>query len=79
MLTIYLTLMICTALPVIALESGMGLESLVWLVFGLIILKAMLLVDHFMEMRKAPKGWRLAAQTWAPLVVTVIAGFHRWG
>ncbi|KAA1175931.1 cytochrome C oxidase subunit IV family protein [Marinobacter salinexigens] len=79
MLTIYLTLIICTSLPVIAMQTGMGPEFLVWLVFGLIIVKAMLLVDHFMEMRKAPTGWRLAAQGWAPVVVTVIAGFHIWG
>lgn len=76
MLTIYLTLMICTALPVIALQTGLGPEFLAWLVFALIVVKAMLLVDHFMEMRKAPRGWRLATQAWAPVVVAVIAGFH---
>ncbi|PHQ15791.1 cytochrome C oxidase subunit IV family protein [Marinobacter profundi] len=76
MLTIYLALMICTALPVLALQTGLGAEFLAWLVFGLILVKAMLLVDHFMEMRHAPKGWRFAAQAWAPVVVAVIAGFH---
>ena len=76
MLGIYLALMLFTALPVVALQTGLGPEFLAWLVFGLIILKAMLLVDHFMEMRHAPKGWRWAAQAWAPVVVAVIAGFH---
>ncbi|KEF31772.1 hypothetical protein D777_01458 [Marinobacter nitratireducens] len=79
MLTIYLTLMICTALPVVALQTGMGADFLAWLVFGLVVMKAMLLVDHFMEMRKAPRGWRLAAQAWAPVVVAVISGFRTWG
>lgn len=79
MLAIYLTLMLCTALPLLALQTGIGPNGLAWLVFGLVIVKAMLLVDHFMEMRQAPKGWRLAAQAWAPVVVAVIAGFHAAG
>ncbi|MDO6443035.1 cytochrome C oxidase subunit IV family protein [Marinobacter sp. 2_MG-2023] len=76
MLTIYFALMICTALPVIALEVGIGPEFLAWLVFVLVVVKAVLLVDHFMEMKHAPRGWRLAAQLWAPVVVFAVAGFH---
>lgn len=76
MLTVYFALMICTALPVIALKAGIGPEFLAWLVFGLVIVKAMLLVDHFMEMKHAPRGWRLIAQSWAPVVIVAVAGFH---
>lgn len=76
MLTVYFALMICTALPVIALKPGIGPEFLAWLVFGLVIVKALLLVDHFMEMKNAPRGWRLAAQLWTPAVIIAVAGFH---
>ena len=76
MLAVYFVLMICTALPVIALKAGIGPEFLAWLVFGMVIVKALLLVDHFMEMKNAPRGWRLAAQMWAPVVIVAVAGFH---
>ncbi|MBK1850514.1 cytochrome C oxidase subunit IV family protein [Marinobacter sp. 1-4A] len=76
MLTVYFALMICTALPVIALKAGIGPEFLAWLVFGMVIVKALLLVDHFMEMKHAPRAWRLAAQLWAPVVIVTVAGFH---
>lgn len=76
MMTVYLALMICTALPVIALKSGIDPGLLVWLVFCLVIVKAMLLVDHFMEMRFAPRLWRIAAQAWAPVVVIVLVVFY---
>ncbi|GGE54475.1 hypothetical protein GCM10011533_03730 [Streptosporangium jomthongense] len=76
MLTVYFALMICTALPVIALKAGIGPEFLAWLVFGMVIVKALLLVDHFMEMKHAPRAWRLLAQLWAPIVIVVVAGFH---
>jgi heme/copper-type cytochrome/quinol oxidase subunit 4 len=76
MLTVYFALMICTALPVIALKSGIGPEFLAWLVFGMVIVKALLLVDHFMEMNRAPRVWRLLAQMWAPVVIVAVAGFH---
>ncbi|PFG11329.1 MULTISPECIES: cytochrome C oxidase subunit IV family protein [unclassified Marinobacter] len=76
MLTVYFALMICTALPVIALKAGIGPEFLAWLVFGMVIVKSLLLVDHFMEMKNAPRGWRLAAQLWAPVVIVAVAGFH---
>lgn len=70
---VYLALMICTALPVLALQAGMGTELLTWLALGLIVVKSVLLTDYFMEMRRAPRAWRLAAQAWAPVVITVIA------
>ncbi|MGO1503289.1 MAG: cytochrome C oxidase subunit IV family protein [Marinobacter sp.] len=76
MLTVYFALMICTALPVIALKAGIGPEFLAWLVFGMVIVKSLLLVDHFMEMKNAPRGWRLAAHAWAPIVIVLVAGFH---
>lgn len=76
MLAVYFVLMICTALPVVALQAGVAPAFLAWLVFGMVIVKALLLVDHFMEMKNAPRGWRLAAQLWAPIVVVAIAGFH---
>ncbi|RBW48718.1 cytochrome C oxidase subunit IV family protein [Marinobacter sp. F3R11] len=76
MLAVYLALMICTALPVIALQAGIGPGFLAWLVFGMVIVKAMLLVDYFMEMKHAPRGWRLAAQMWAPVIVIALAGFN---
>lgn len=76
MLTVYFALMICTALPVIALQAGIDAGFLAWLVFAMVLVKALLLVDHFMEMRKAPRGWRLLAQGWAPVVILVVAGFH---
>lgn len=76
MLAVYIALMLCTMTPVIALQAGADASVLVWLVFALVIVKAVLLVDHFMEMRTAPSGWRLAAQAWAPVVVGAIAGFH---
>jgi hypothetical protein len=42
----------------------------------MVIVKALLLVDHFMEMKHAPRAWRLAAQLWAPVVIVTVAGFH---
>jgi heme/copper-type cytochrome/quinol oxidase subunit 4 len=75
MLTVYLTLLFCTALPVIALQTGLDTDWLMWVVFGLVIVKALLLVDHFMEMKHAPAGWRIAAQGWAPVVIVVVAAF----
>lgn len=76
MLAVYIALMVCTMTPVIAMQAGADASVLVWLVFALVIVKAVLLVDHFMEMRHAPVGWRFAAQAWAPVVVAAIAGFH---
>ncbi len=76
MLAVYIILMICTMTPVIAMQLGADPGILVWLVFALVIVKAMLLVDHFMEMKHAPFGWRLASQGWAVVVVTVLAGIH---
>ncbi|HEY9120452.1 MAG TPA: cytochrome C oxidase subunit IV family protein [Marinobacter sp.] len=79
MLAVYIALMVCTMTPVIAMQAGADASVLVWLVFALIIVKAVLLVDHFMEMRHAPVGWRLAAQGWAVLVITALAatrGIH---
>lgn len=73
---VYFALIICTALPVIALKVGIGPEFLAWLVFGMVIVKSTLLVDHFMEMKNAPRGWRMIAQFWAPVVIMVVAGFH---
>lgn len=70
---IYLALMICTALPVFALQAGMGPEFLTWLALWLIVIKAVLLIDHFMEMRTAPGAWRFPAQAWAPVVIAVVA------
>ena len=61
MLVVYIALMICTMTPVLALQAGADMSVLVWLVFGLVIVKAVLLVDHFMEMKHAPWGWRMAA------------------
>ena len=75
MLTVYLTLLFCTALPVIGLQTGLDSQWLMWLVFGLVVVKALLLVDHFMEMKHAPTGWRIAAQGWAPVVIVVVAAF----
>lgn len=71
-----LVLMICTLLPVLAGQTGMDTDTLVRMAFGLIIVKSVLLVDEFMEMKAAPLPWRLAAQAWAPLIVTVMATVH---
>ncbi len=79
MAKVYLALMICTALPVVALQAGMAEELLVWLALGLILVKSILLIDQFMEMHRAPGAWRLAAQAWAPVVITVIAVLHGAG
>ncbi len=79
MLAVYIILMICTMTPVIAMQLGADPGILVWLVFALVIVKAMLLVDHFMEMKHAPFGWRLASQGWAIVVVAVLAGVHAAG
>ncbi|WP_449284474.1 cytochrome C oxidase subunit IV family protein [Marinobacter sp. PE14] len=76
MLAVYIALMVCTITPLIVMKAGADASVLVWLVFALVIVKAVLLVDHFMEMRKAPTGWRVAAQAWAPIVVATVAGFH---
>ena len=56
MLLVYIVLMVCTMTPVIAMQAGADASVLVWLVFALVVVKAVLLVDHFMEMRKAPVG-----------------------
>ncbi|NWO08454.1 MAG: cytochrome C oxidase subunit IV family protein [Alteromonadaceae bacterium] len=76
MLAVYIALMMCTMTPVIAMQAGADASVLIWLVFGLVIVKAVLLVDHFMEMRHAPWGWRMAAQGWAVVVVSVMASIH---
>lgn len=79
MLAVYILLMLCTMTPVIAMQAGADASVLVWLVFALIIVKAVLLVDHFMEMRHAPLGWRLASQGWAVIVIAALAtirGIH---
>lgn len=76
MLAVYITLMACTMAPVIAMQMGLDPAILVWPAFPLLIVKAMLLVDHFMEMKHAPVGWRLASQGWAVVVVAVLAGIH---
>ncbi|GGC60918.1 cytochrome C oxidase subunit IV family protein [Marinobacter halophilus] len=76
MLAVYITLMACTMAPVIAMQMGLDATILVWLAFPLVIVKAVLLVDHFMEMKHAPFGWRLASQGWAIVVVAVLAGIH---
>ena len=79
MLAVYITLMIFTMTPVIAMQAGADASVLMWLVFVLVIVKAVLLVDHFMEMRHAPLGWRLAAQGWAVIVIAALAatrGIH---
>lgn len=76
MFAVYIALMVCTMTPVIAMQAGADASMLVWLVFALVIVKAILLVDHFMEMRKAPVGWRFATQAWAPFVVLALAVIH---
>jgi len=76
MLAVYIALMVCTMTPVIAMQAGADTSTLLWLVFAMIIIKAILLVDHFMEMRHAPLGWRLASQGWALIVVAVLATVH---
>lgn len=76
MLAVYIALMVCTMTPVIAMQAGADASVLVWLVFALVIVKAVLLVDHFMEMRHAPVGWRVATQAWAPVVVLALAVIH---
>lgn len=79
MFAVYIALMACTMTPVIAMQTGANASVLLSLVFALVIVKALLLVDHFMEMRKAPAGWRLAAQAWAPIIVSALAAFHWTG
>lgn len=76
MLAVYFALMICTMVPVVAFQAGANMSVLVWLVLVLVIVKAVLLVDHFMEMKHAPFGWRLAAHMWAPVIVISLAGFN---
>lgn len=76
MFAIYLALMICTLIPVAAMQAGADPSLLTWVVFALVVVKASLLVDHFMEMRKAPVGWRFATQAWAPVVVLALAVIH---
>ncbi|MDL0431487.1 cytochrome C oxidase subunit IV family protein [Marinobacter sp. TBZ242] len=79
MLAVYIALIVCTMTPVIAMQAGADASVLVGLVFALIIVKAILLVDHFMEMRHAPWGWRLASQAWAVIIITALAatrGIH---
>ncbi|GHD50285.1 Cytochrome C oxidase subunit IV [Marinobacter persicus] len=79
MIAVYIALMVCTMTPVIAMQAGADASVLIWLVFALVLVKALLLVDHFMEMKHAPAGWRLATQGWAVVVVTVLAGIHAVG
>lgn len=76
MLAVYIALMVCTMTPVIAMQAGADASVLVWLVFALIIVKAVLLVDHFMEMRHAPLGWRFASQGWAVIVIAALAAIR---
>ena len=74
MLAVYLILLACTMAPVIAMQLGADASVLVWMVFILVLIKAILLVDHFMEMKHAPRGWRLATQGWAVVVIAALAG-----
>lgn len=76
MLAIYITLMACTMTPVIAMQMGADPMVLIWLAFALMMVKAVLLVDHFMEMKHAPLGWRLASQGWAIIVIAALAGIR---
>ncbi len=76
MLAVYIALMVCTMTPVIAMQAGADTSVLVWLVFALVLVKAVLLVVHFMEMRNAPWGWRLASQGWAVIVVAALAAIR---
>ena len=45
MLAVYIALMVCTMTPVIAMQAGADTSVLVWLVFALVIVKAVLLVQ----------------------------------
>ena len=76
MLAVYIALMVCTMTPVIAMQAGADASVLVWPAFALILVKAVLLVDHFMEMRHAPWGWRLASQGWAAVIVAALAAIR---
>mgnify|MGYP005826711149 CR=1 FL=1 len=69
MLAVYIALMVCTMTPVIAMQAGADASVLVWLAFALILVKAVLLVDHFMEMR-------LASQGWAAVIVAALAAIR---
>ncbi|MFE8070375.1 cytochrome C oxidase subunit IV family protein [Marinobacteraceae bacterium S3BR75-40.1] len=76
MLKTYLTLLVCTALPVLGWQLGWNTQGLLLLVLALVLIKAFLLVDRFMELRQAPRVWRWAVQLWAPVVVGVLAGIQ---
>lgn len=60
-------LMACSVIPVMV--AGFGGHWLLPLVLTLILVKAWLVVDWFMELRHAPRLWRWLVQAWAPLVV----------
>ncbi|MDV2080090.1 cytochrome C oxidase subunit IV family protein [Marinobacter xestospongiae] len=69
-------LIVCTALPV--LLANAGLQGLLPLVLAMILIKAWLVVDRFMELRHAPRHWRWAVQAWAPMVVLAVIVAGGW-
>lgn len=79
MLAVYITLLACTMMPVILMQAGAQPVVLMWLVYALILVKSLLLVDYFMEMKHAPLRWRLATQSWALVVTLAVAGIHAIG
>ncbi|HLV78380.1 MAG TPA: cytochrome C oxidase subunit IV family protein [Marinobacter sp.] len=76
MMTVFLALLACTVTPVLIMHTTGSTTVLLWVVFSLVLIKAVLLVDHFMEMKSAPQIWRLAAQSWAVVVVAALAALH---
>ncbi|PLR63555.1 cytochrome C oxidase subunit IV family protein [Pseudomonas marginalis] len=69
-------LVVCWAL-LVALSVGTVLAGAagVWVgVLGVAVVKAWLIVDGFMELRRGPWGWRGMVLGWAVLLVLFVAG-----
>ena len=45
-------------------------------IFLIAALKARLVLGHFMELRHAPRGWRLLFEAWVILITAAITGIY---
>lgn len=62
-------------------RHALGVEGAVSIVMVLAAIKVRMIVLHFMELKHAPRGWRVAFEAWAILVTALILGlwFHAGG
>jgi cytochrome c oxidase subunit IV len=55
--------------------NGLTVTSAVALVVVIAAVKARMIVLHFMEMKHAPRAWRIALELWILIATSLILGF----